>query len=67
MNKGPWGGANGRAGWKEYWQLGYVSYPESMGSTAQTLEYAYDDFCGYQLGAHDRQQVLRGDLLARDV
>lgn len=20
-----------------------------MGSTAQTLEYAYDDFCGYQL------------------
>lgn len=49
MNKGPWGGANGRAGWKEYWQLGYVSYPESMGSTSQTLEYAYDDFCGYQL------------------
>jgi len=49
MNKGPWGGANGRAGWKEYWQLGYVSYPESMGSTAQTLEYAYDDFCGYNL------------------
>lgn len=49
MNKGPWGGANGRAGWKEYFQLGYVSYPESQGSTAQTLEYAYDDFCGYQL------------------
>jgi predicted alpha-1,2-mannosidase len=49
MNKGPWGGANGRAGWKEYWQLGYVSYPESLGSAAQTLEYAYDDFCGYQL------------------
>ena len=49
MNKGPWGGANGRAGWKEYWQLGYVSYPESMGSTAQTLEYAYDDFCAWQL------------------
>lgn len=49
MNKGPWGGANGRAGWKEYWQLGYVTYPESMGSTAQTLEYAYDDFCGYQI------------------
>ncbi len=49
MNKGPWGGANGRAGWKEYFQLGYVTYPESMGSTAQTLEYAYDDFCGYTL------------------
>lgn len=49
MNKGPWGGANGRAGWKEYYQLGYVSFPESYGSTSQTLEYAYDDFCGYQL------------------
>jgi|GEM_PF-17627 len=48
-NKGPWGGANGRQGWKEYFQLGYVPYPESQGSTAQTLEYAYDDFCGYQL------------------
>jgi predicted alpha-1,2-mannosidase len=49
MNKGPWGGANGRAGWKPYFELGYVPYPESSGSTAQTLEYAYDDWCGYQL------------------
>jgi predicted alpha-1,2-mannosidase len=49
MNKGPWGGANGRAGWKDYWQLGFVPYPESEGSTAQTLEYAYDDFCAWQL------------------
>ena len=49
MNKGPWGGANGRQGWKEYYELGYVPYPESQGSTAQTQEYAYDDFCGYAL------------------
>jgi alpha-1,2-mannosidase, putative len=49
MNKGPWGGANGRAGWKEYFTLGYAPYPESLGSTAQTLEYAYDDFCAWQL------------------
>lgn len=49
MEKGPWGGANGRAGWKEYFTLGYVTFPESYGSTSQTLEYAYDDFCGYQL------------------
>ena len=48
-NKGPWGGANGRQGWKEYFQMGYVPYPLSEGSTAQTLEYAYDDFCGYNL------------------
>lgn len=49
FNKGPWGGANGRAGWKDYYQLGYVSFPESSGSTSQTLEYAYDDWCGYHL------------------
>lgn len=49
MNKGPWGGANGRAGWKEYWQLGFVTHPESLGSCSQTLEYAYDDFCAYHL------------------
>ncbi|MBG9378513.1 GH92 family glycosyl hydrolase [Panacibacter sp. DH6] len=61
MNKGPWGGANGRAGWKEYYQLGYVPYPESQGSTAQTLEYAYDDFCGYELAR------LTGDHFYKDV
>lgn len=61
MNKGPWGGANGRQGWKEYFQLGYVPYPESMGSTAQTLEYAYDDFCGYQLAR------LTGNKFYEDV
>lgn len=49
LNKGPWGGANGRVRWKDYYQLGYIPYPESMGSTAQTLEYCYDDFCAYQL------------------
>lgn len=49
MNKGPLGGANGRAGWKEYWQLGYVSFPESHGSVTQTLEYTYDDWCAWQL------------------
>ena len=49
MNKGPWGGANGRVRWKDYYQVGYIPYPESMGSTAQTLEYCYDDFCAYQL------------------
>ncbi len=49
MNKGPWGGASGRVRWKDYYQLGYIPYPESMGSTAQTLEYCYDDFCAYQL------------------
>ncbi len=49
MNKGPLGGANGRAGWKEYWQLGFVAFPESHGSVTQTLEYTYDDWCAYNL------------------
>lgn len=47
--KGPWGPANGRDGWKEYYQLGYVPYPEYREATAKTMEYAYDDFCGYNL------------------
>ena len=48
-NKGPWGPANGRDGWKEYYELGYVPYPKYREATAKTLEYAYDDFCGYKL------------------
>ncbi|MBN2765901.1 MAG: GH92 family glycosyl hydrolase [Paludibacteraceae bacterium] len=66
MNKGPWGGANGRAGWKEYWQLGYVTYPESLGSTAQTLEYAYDDFCGYQLAKMTDNDFYK-DIFAKQM
>lgn len=54
-NKGPWGPSNGRDGWKEYYQLGYVPYPEYREATAKTLEYAYDDFCGYQLAKQTNQ------------
>ncbi len=48
-NDGPRRAANGREGWKEYFTLGYIPYPDIRESTARTLEYAYDDFCGYQL------------------
>ncbi|NCD69746.1 GH92 family glycosyl hydrolase [Mucilaginibacter agri] len=49
-NKGPWGSANGRPGWKEYFTDGYVPFSQqTQGATAWTLEFAYDDFCGYQL------------------
>ncbi|WP_233268806.1 GH92 family glycosyl hydrolase [Mucilaginibacter lacusdianchii] len=65
-NKGPWGGANGRAGWKSYYQMGYVPYPESQGSTAQTLEYAYDDFCGYQLAKQTNQPFYQ-EAFARQM
>lgn len=59
-NKGPWGPANGRHGWKEYYQLGYVPYPEIGEATAKTLEYAYDDFCGYQLAKTVRAPFYEG-------
>jgi putative alpha-1,2-mannosidase len=48
-NKGPWGGSNGREAHKEWFELGYIPYKAVGESAAKTLEYAYDDFCGYQL------------------
>ncbi len=55
-NKGPWGPANGRDGYKEYNSLGYVPYPQYREATAKTLEYAYDDFCGYHLAKLTRNK-----------
>ena len=49
FNKGPYGGANGRQCWHEYFTLGYVPFPLSHGCVSQTLEYAYDDWCAYQI------------------
>jgi predicted alpha-1,2-mannosidase len=66
MNKGPWGPANGRDGWKEYYQLGYVPYPKYRESTAKTLEYAYDDWCGYQLAKMTDNKYYM-DLFARQM
>lgn len=66
MNKGPWGGANGRVRWKDYYQLGYIPYPESMGSTAQTLEYCYDDFCAYQLAKMSGNKFYE-EVFARQI
>jgi len=60
-NKGPWGPANGRDGWREYFQLGYVPFPKYREATAKTLEYAYDDFCGYELAR------LTGDQYYMDI
>ena len=48
-NESPIGPSSGRQGWKEYFTLGYIAYPDVREATAKTLEYAYDDFCGYQL------------------
>ncbi|WP_256007152.1 GH92 family glycosyl hydrolase [Pedobacter deserti] len=65
-NKGPWGPANGRDGWREYFHLGYVPYPKYRESTAKTLEYAYDDFCGYQLAKMTGNQFYM-DVFGRQM
>ena len=43
-------GSTGRMGWEEYNKLGYVPCDDIRESAARTLEYAYDDWCIYQLG-----------------
>ena len=48
-NDSPGGPASGRNGWKEYFTLGYIPYPDVRESTAKTLEYTYDDWCACQL------------------
>lgn len=40
--------SEGRNGFREYNELGYVPYPEYSEATAKTLEYAYDDWCIYR-------------------
>ncbi|MDQ2720011.1 MAG: GH92 family glycosyl hydrolase [Bacteroidota bacterium] len=48
-NEGPEG--TGRTGVKFYNSLGYVPYDVGINeNAARTLEYAYDDYCIYQLG-----------------
>ena len=66
MNKGPYGGANGRGGWKEYFQLGYVPFPLSHGSVTQTLEYCYDDWCAWQLARSCGNQFYE-EIFARQM
>lgn len=41
--------APGRDGLKDYNDLGYLPYPEYKESVSKTLEYAYDDFCIWQM------------------
>ncbi len=43
--------STGRLGYEEYNRLGYVPYDTGIReNAARTLEYAYDDWCIYQLG-----------------
>jgi predicted alpha-1,2-mannosidase len=63
--KGPWGPANGRDGVEQYDRLGYVPYPEVREATAKTLEYAYDDFCGYQLATLTQNETAANRFAKR--
>jgi predicted alpha-1,2-mannosidase len=65
-NKGPWGGSNGREGWKDYFTKGYVPLGVVHESTAKTLEYAYDDFCAYQLAKATGNRYYQ-DIFARQM
>lgn len=48
-NGGPWGGSNGRPAHEDWFEKGYIPYKVVGESAAKTLEYAYDDWCGYYL------------------
>lgn len=65
-NKGPWGPANGRDGYKDYNTLGYVSYPKYREATAKTLEYAYDDFCAVTLAKASGNSAM-ADTFAKNM
>ncbi len=49
INRSPIGGSSGRQGHEYYFQLGYIPQDKVNESAAKTLEYAYDDFCAYNL------------------
>lgn len=66
FNKGPFGGANGRGCWHEYFTLGFVPFPLSHGCVSQTLEYAYDDWCAYQL-AKETGNKFYEEIFARHM
>ncbi|MBX3427537.1 MAG: GH92 family glycosyl hydrolase [Pirellulales bacterium] len=64
-HKGPWGPANGRGGADLIERLGYLPYPDHREATAKTLEYAYDDFCGYRLALAAGDDALAETFLKR--
>lgn len=65
-HKGPWGGSNGREGWADYFTKGFIPYGAIHESTAKTLEYAYDDFCGYQLAKLSGNEFYQ-DIFAKQM
>ena len=55
--------STGRLGYEYYNKLGYVPYDVKINeSVARTLEYAYDDWCIYQLVFDKETKLMRGRL-----
>lgn len=48
-NRSGIGGSSGREGHEYYFQLGFIPQDKVHESAAKTLEYAYDDFCAWNL------------------
>lgn len=65
-NKGDRGPSNGRDGWKDYFTLGYVSYPDYREATAKTLEYCYDDWCAMKF-AQMTGQPFYEDIFKKQI
>ncbi len=63
-NVGPIGTV-GRTGFQPYNELGYVPMDMVGGSAARTLEYAYDDFCIYQLATALHKPKLEIETFAK--
>jgi predicted alpha-1,2-mannosidase len=58
-------GSTGRRGYDYYNRLGYVPYDVKINeSAARTLEYAYDDWCIYQLGKKLNRPASEIDIFA---
>lgn len=65
-NRSPMGGSSGREGHQYYFQLGYIPQDKVPESAAKTLEYAYDDFCAYQLARLTGNKFYQ-DIFARQM
>lgn len=65
-NRSPMGGSSGRQDHEDYFQLGFIPQDKVPESAAKTLEYAYDDFCAYQL-AHLTGNKFYKAIFARQL
>ncbi len=58
--------STGRLGYEYYNKLGYVPYDVKINeSAARTLEYAYDDWCIYQLGKKLNRPASETEIFAK--